>query len=82
MENYLHEDHAVRTYITAYYLASFSRREDEDKNIGMRSMQELFFLVGWVPMGQFGYIMFSFLSTKRALLSNNENIVERQKKAN
>ena len=44
MENYLHEDHAVRTYITAYYLASFSRREDEDKkNIGMRSMQELFF---------------------------------------
>ena len=44
MENYLHEDHAVRTYITAYYLASFSRREDEDKkNISMRSMQELFF---------------------------------------
>ena len=33
-------------------------------------------------MGQFGYIMFSFLSTKRALLSNNENIAERQKKAN
>ena len=33
-------------------------------------------------MGQFENIMFSFLSTKRALLSNNENIVERQKKAN
>ena len=33
-------------------------------------------------MGQFGYIMFSFLSTKIALLSNNENIAERQKKPN
>ena len=33
-------------------------------------------------MGQFGHIMFSFLSTKRALLSNNGNIAERQKKPN
>ena len=47
MENYFREDHAARTCITAYYLASFSRREDNSfKNIGMRSMQELFFWLG------------------------------------
>ena len=45
-------------------------------------MQELFFLTGWVEKGQFVYLMFSFLSPKRAQLSKNENITERQKKPN
>ena len=50
-------------------------------NIGMNSMQECSYLAGWVEMGQFVYLMFSFLSPKRAYISKkNLNIVERQKK--
>ena len=33
----------------------------------------------WVEMGQFVYLMFSFLSPKRALLSKNWNIADRHK---
>ena len=39
MENYFHEDHAARSCITAYYLASFSLRDANSfKNTGMRSV--------------------------------------------
>ena len=34
-------------------------------NIGMRSMQVLIFLAGWVEVGQFVNLMFSFLSPKK-----------------
>ena len=51
-------------------------------NIGMRSMQELFFSAVWVEMGQFEYLMLPFLLPKRAYLSKNEDIAERQKKPN
>ena len=30
-------------------------------------MQDLFFLAGWVEMGQFEYLMFSFLSPKKSI---------------
>ena len=43
-------------------------------------MQDLFFLAGWVEMGQFEYLMFSFLSPKKAYISKHVNIAERQKK--
>ena len=33
-------------------------------NIGMRSMQELIFLAGWVEVGQFVNLMFSFFHRK------------------
>ena len=47
MENYFHENHAAKTCITAYYLASFSCRDYKSfKNIGMRSMQEFIFSLG------------------------------------
>ena len=36
------------------------------ENIDMRSMHELFYSAGWVEVGQFVYLMFSFLSQKRA----------------
>ena len=54
MENYFREDHAARNCIKKYYLASFSRWKDNYfKNIGKRSMQELFF---W--LGELGWLHF------------------------
>ena len=33
----------------------------------MPSMQEVFFLAGWVEMGHFVYLMFSFLQQKKSM---------------
>ena len=44
-------------------------------NIGMCSMQECSYLAAWVEIGQFVYLMFSFLSAKRAYISEKTSIL-------
>ena len=49
------------------------------KNIGMRSMQDLFFLAGWVEMGQFVVLNVFVFVTEKSITFKDENIADRKK---
>ena len=45
----------------------------------MRSMQDLFFLAGWVEMGQFVVLNVFVFVTEKSITFKNENIAETEK---